>query len=663
MILKDLKIFSQNIQKNNFLINTVLEVNQNFDIIFIQEPLWTILRTIPSSTNSEGIPLLGVPNYPNWLTFTREPCLTNDSPRVIIYINVRLSSFCFSLHKDIINHCDILLASFLNNSIMYWIMNIYSDSSHSTLKYLKDTEVNIPNLLIITGNFNIRDSIRDPSFLHYSAISDNLITIADSFNLDLSFPTHYVPTRYSDMAGKSNSVIDLMFLQSGLTELNNHLVHPDWCLSLDYAPLTVSIAIDKENINLFRFFIVKNSEEEVSFIKEVKHAIKSVDISDISNPIKLEETTNSLTSKIEYTWRMNSKRVNIMKHSKSWWNEECRCMLNKYRVIRNLKNWKRFKSTVKTMKWSFFNTKIQEIINKKQGPWELMSWVNKYKLPAIETIKYHDQQYLNINDLWNALHFTFNTALYCQVDIDILDEITNKPTFPWPSFSKEEFRLILSSCNNSSVPSPDKLMWSHLKIILKDDEYLNIIIHIANTCIELGYWSLHFKRSTMIVIPKLNKKLYNSSKLFRLIIFLNTVGKLIEKVIGERLQFNMTSNNFIHPSQLSGLKFKSTIDVGIALTHIIRTGWTKNMSMSILAFDISQFFLSLNHQLLTLIIKKAGFNNHVVSFFANYLVDRKTNYYWNNFMSPIFNINIGVGQGSVLLPILSALYILLLSIY
>jgi len=35
MILKDLKIFSQNVRKNNFLINTILEVNQNFDIIFI----------------------------------------------------------------------------------------------------------------------------------------------------------------------------------------------------------------------------------------------------------------------------------------------------------------------------------------------------------------------------------------------------------------------------------------------------------------------------------------------------------------------------------------------------------------------------------------------------------------------------------------------------
>ena len=108
MILKELQVFSQNIQKNNFLINTILEVNQNFDIIFIQKPLWTTLRAIPSSTNSEDIPLLDVPNHLNWLIFAREPCLTNDLPRVITYINVRLSSLYFSLQKDIINHHDIL---------------------------------------------------------------------------------------------------------------------------------------------------------------------------------------------------------------------------------------------------------------------------------------------------------------------------------------------------------------------------------------------------------------------------------------------------------------------------------------------------------------------------------------------------------------------------
>jgi len=132
--------------------------------------------------NSEAISLLGIPNHSNWLTFAREPCSTNNSPRVVIYINVRLSSLHFSLRKDIINHQDILLTSFFNDNIIHWVMNIYSDSSHSILKYLKNTEVNIPNLLIMTGDFNIRDSIWDLSFPHHSAISDNLMIIADSFN-------------------------------------------------------------------------------------------------------------------------------------------------------------------------------------------------------------------------------------------------------------------------------------------------------------------------------------------------------------------------------------------------------------------------------------------------------------------------------------------------
>ena len=38
MILENLKIFSQNIWKNNFIIKTILKTHFNFDIIFIQKP-------------------------------------------------------------------------------------------------------------------------------------------------------------------------------------------------------------------------------------------------------------------------------------------------------------------------------------------------------------------------------------------------------------------------------------------------------------------------------------------------------------------------------------------------------------------------------------------------------------------------------------------------
>ena len=120
----------------------------------------------------------------------------------------------------------------------------------------------------------------------------------------------------------------------------------------------------------------------------------------------------------------------------------------------------------------------------------------------------------------------------------------------------------------------------------------------------------------------------------------------------------VTSNDFIHPSQLGGLKFKFTTNAGIALMHIVHSGWAKGKSTSTLTFNISQFFPLLNHHLLVLILEKAGLKPKVSSFFANYLIMRKTSYLWNDLSFPSFTVNIGVGQGSALSPILLALYLI-----
>ena len=198
MITKNIKIFSQNIQKNNFVIKTILKTQHNFNIIFIQELSWSIICSIPSLSNENRNLLVEFPNHPNWIMFSRNSIQGDEQPRVVTFINVQLHLLCFSLRKDVFNHRNISCVLFFNHELVYFLINLYSDSSQSALKYLKNTEVNISNVLVMIGDLNIRDSIWDPEFSYHSHHSQGLFNIANSFHLELSRPTEQISTRYSN---------------------------------------------------------------------------------------------------------------------------------------------------------------------------------------------------------------------------------------------------------------------------------------------------------------------------------------------------------------------------------------------------------------------------------------------------------------------------------
>jgi len=65
-----------------------------------------------------------------------------------------------------------------------------------------------------------------------------------------------------------------------------------------------------------------------------------------------------------------------------------------YLHSRSLDNWKKFRGTVKKMKQKFFNEKMNEITNKRCGPWKLMNWVKKRKLSTIKAIQYNRYLYI-----------------------------------------------------------------------------------------------------------------------------------------------------------------------------------------------------------------------------------------------------------------------------
>lgn len=79
---------------------------------------------------------------------------------------------------------------FFNSSTIFFIINIYSDKHQYALKYLRNTEADIQNVLAMAGDFNIRDRDYDSSYFFYLSHSDSLMEVADSFNLKLFSPIH-----------------------------------------------------------------------------------------------------------------------------------------------------------------------------------------------------------------------------------------------------------------------------------------------------------------------------------------------------------------------------------------------------------------------------------------------------------------------------------------
>ena len=50
------------------------------------------------------------------------------------------------------------------------------------------------------------------------------------------------------------------------------------------------------------------------------------------------------------------------------------------------------------------------------------------------------------------------------------------------------------------------------------------------------------------------------------------LGKLIEKMIARRLQFDAVKYGILHPNQLGGVAQWSTEDAGVFLMHLVRAG-------------------------------------------------------------------------------------------
>lgn len=701
----------------------LLENNRDADIICIQEPCWSYVKQVASTSDPEGDPYFNTANHRHFITLG-----ASESSRVVVFVhrerwrraNPRIRTAC-------IQHNDILCVSMRINGTDFSFLNVYNDSrTFSALHELSSRADSLPPIAFMVGDFNLRHPMWDkyerardvPGLRHlirHRSTSEELIALATvALGLSLTNKPDGPPTWYSNNLGVREGVLDLLWTNICFTPAPSLLVKDLVRNDSDHAVLSWHLPLDCTPAPIPR--ILHGSPEGADYVHQCRsllHDLSHIAYSSRDDVIRIGERIDNI---FQRAWQQHASVPKPSSRSKSWWSPECSKHAKLLRDLRlQLKtkrhertdaqrriiragdslfptSWisdvtrltrelhriqheikcasRRLKASAKSACRAYFDTIMHN--THPSRIWDFVAWTKPRRVdPSVGILDSDSCPADTPEALGHVFQAQFTPPNPLPVDRSILNDIQQLPERSFPDISPPEIRDALRTTSNSSAPGPDHASWFWLKRIITDEsgpefaandasDHLNTelpILNFFNACVRFGVQPSSLKLSNTVVIPKPHKPDYSRAKAYRPIVLLNCIGKLLEKIIAKRLQFDAQKFGILHPCQFGGTMQHSTTDAATLLIHNIKQAWKQGLDSSALLLDISQFFPSINHSLLTDILRKQGFCSSLCAYFSDYLIDRKTQFLFNGSLLDPMDFSTGVGQGSSLSPILTALYL------
>src|SRR5207253_10794828 len=105
---------------------------------------------------------------------------------------------------------------------------------------------------------------------------------------------------------------------------------------------------------------------------------------------------------------------------------------------------------------------------------------------------------------------------------------------------------------------------------------------------------------------------YSSPSSFRIIVLLETVSKILERIIANRLSLLARLVGLIHPNQGGPLPGLSTFDACASLSHEVRALQRANYKASTLFLDIKGGFDNVSSSHFSSILLQKGFDPYLL---------------------------------------------------
>ena len=178
---------------------------------------------------------------------------------------------------------------------------------------------------------------------------------------------------------------------------------------------------------------------------------------------------------------------------------------------------------------------------------------------------------------------------------------------------------------------------------------------ICQKCIDTGSFPDFWKLANVQPVHKKNDRQIKSN--YRPISLLPLCGKILEKIIFDHVYSFLDNNRLISTMQSGFRPGDSCIYQLISITSDIFKNFEKHDETRAIFLDISKAFDKVWHEGLIFKLKSNGISGNLLTFFENYLLNRKQRVVLNGTTSDWKTVSAGVPQGSVLGPLLFLVYI------
>lgn len=217
----------------------------------------------------------------------------------------------------------------------------------------------------------------------------------------------------------------------------------------------------------------------------------------------------------------------------------------------------------------------------------------------------------------------------------------------------DEIRRILKDIKSKKSSGPDAIPTFVLKKL--PDSAHAILAKLINCILSIGYYPSAWKTAHVIPIHKPGKPA-NEAKNYRPISLLNSLSKVLEKVLHARM-LEYCDDNHVLPNSQFGFRSKhSTIHALIRLFEEAVMGFNEQ-KVTIAAFlDIEKAFDTMWVEGLIYKLMKMRFPHYLIRIIFSYLKDRSFRVKLGNQLSNPISVNDGVPQGSVLGPLLFIIF-------